>query len=137
MKRLLVAIMMFSFLIISSVCYAAEGGSLNKQQSAIESFLQGVGGIETSYSTVANGFDPELKQKITAESYVQLQKTVKEQFGSLKECKFFEFRAYDEFYSVIYLASFSKEKIVNASFRFSKNNKMLDFALSPIKEQAK
>ena len=65
-----------------------------------------------------------------------MQKQVRVKFGNLKEAKFFAFQRFDQIDRVIYVASFSKEKVVNMVFAFDKDNKLVDFAFSPVQQPA-
>lgn len=78
--------------------------------------------------------DKEMDQK----NFTAIQRQVKQQFGSLKETKFFSFERYDQADKVTYIAGFSKEKIVVMSFVFGKDAKLQNFSFSPYKapEQA-
>ena len=70
------------------------------------------------------------------EAYDVLKKQVQERFGRLKESKFYSFQRYDNVDYVTYIGSFSKEKLVSITFAFNKENKMTDFALSPMQQNA-
>lgn len=124
--------MVFFTLICSSICFAADGNDLNKQQTVAEKFIGAFNINGTDYTEVIKGFDNTLKNKINEKVYNQLQKHVKEKFGDLKDNKFYSYQRFDEVDYVTYITSFSKEKLVSITLSFKKNGKMVDFSLRPI-----
>ena len=134
MKKLILILTAVFTLAVSALCFAADGGDLNRQQRGAENFIAAFGAQAPVYTTFSNGFDAGLKAKVTEQAYPALQQQVKERFGDLQESKFYSFQRYDKVDYVTYIASFSKEKLVNVTLAFNKDNKMIDFALSPIKQ---
>ena len=124
-------------LAISALGFAADGGDLNKEQKAAENFVAAFTMEAPEYRTFAIGFDDTLKAKVTEQAYDVLKQQVQERFGRLKESKFYSFQRYDNVDYVTYIGSFSKEKLVNITFAFNKENKMTDFALSPMQQEQK
>ena len=74
------------------------------------------------------------KEKFDEKTYVTLQKQVKDKFGRMKEVKFYSFQRFDQTDRVTYIAAFSKRKLVAINLSFNKDNKMVDFALSPVEQ---
>lgn len=52
----------------------------------------------------------------------------------MKEVKFYSFQRFDQTDRVTYIAAFSKRKLVAINLSFNKDNKMVDFALSPVEQ---
>ena len=129
MKKLILTLTTIFTLAIAAIGFAADGGDLNKEQRAAENFV-------AAYNQFASGFDDTLKAKVTEQAYDVLKKQVQERFGRLKESKFYSFQRYDNVDYVTYIGSFSKEKLVSITFAFNKENKMTDFALSPMQQNA-
>ncbi|WP_302486612.1 DUF3887 domain-containing protein [uncultured Megamonas sp.] len=125
------AVMMMAF---SSVCMAADGGDLNKDQKVAETFISGITTNNVTYDKFVANFDEGLKAKINNKAYEALKNDVKTKFGDLKETKFYSFERYDNQDKVTYITSFSNEKIVAVVFIFDKNNKVVEFALLPMQE---
>lgn len=123
--------MMMAF---SSVCMAADGGDLNKDQKVAETFISGITTEKVVYDKFVANFDNGLKSKIDAKAYDALKNDVKTKFGDFKESKFYSFERYDNQDKVTYIASFSKEEIIAMVFVFDKNNKLLEFGLLPIQQ---
>ena len=134
MKKIILFLTAVFTLAIASLGFAADGGDLNKEQKAAESFVAAFTMEAPDYRAFASGFDDTLKAKVTEQAYGVLQKQVQERFGRLKESKFYSFQRYDNVDYVTYIGSFSKEKLVSITFAFNKENKMTDFALSPMQQ---
>ena len=133
-KFALLLTVIFTFA-LSALCFAADGDALNKQQATAEVFVNVFTENAPAYTTFTAGFDDNLKSKINRQAYLTLQQQVKERFGTVKESKFYSYQRFDERDYVTYIAAFTKEKLVNITCIFNKNNQMVDFALSPIREQ--
>lgn len=109
----------------SSLAFAADGGDLNKEQRTAEKMMTALeGDAATSYATFAPALSAELSKTMDQKNFTAIQRQVKQQFGSLKETKFFSFERYDQADKVTYIAGFSKEKIVVMSFVFGKDAKL-------------
>lgn len=137
MKKLIMVLTAVFTLAISALGFAADGGDLNKEQKAAENFVAAFTMEAPEYRTFVSGFDDTLKAKVTEQAYDVLKQQVQEKFGRLKESKFYSFQRYDNVDYVTYIGSFSKEKLVNITFAFNKENKMTDFALSPMQQEEK
>lgn len=118
----------------AGICMAADGADLNKQQNTAETFVKAFSQTVPSYNDFTKGFDAQLKNKFNEKTYAALQAQVKDKFGRMKEAKFYSFQRFDQMDRVTYIASFSKEKIVAINLAFNKENKMIDFALSPVEQ---
>lgn len=132
MKKLILTLTTIFTLAVAAVGFAADGGDLNKEQRAAENFVAAFTNEAPAYSQFSSGFDGSLKIKVTEQAYNVLQEQVRKRFGRLKESKFYSFQRYDNVDYVTYIGSFSKEKIVSITLAFNKENKMTDFALSPM-----
>ena len=137
MKKLIMVLTAVFTFAISALGFAADGGDLNKEQKAAENFVAAFTMEAPEYRTFSGGFDDTLKAKVTEQAYDVLKQQVQERFGRLKESKFYSFQRYDNVDYVTYIGSFSKEKLVNITFAFNKENKMTDFALSPMQQEQK
>lgn len=133
MKKLIVMLTAIFTMAFTGLCMAADGGDLNKQQSGAETFIKAFTTEVPNYSQFTKGFDASLKTKFNEKTYAALQQQVKEKFGRMKEAKFHSFQRFDKVDYVTYIAAFSKEKAVSITMAYNKENKMVDFALSPLK----
>ncbi len=121
----------------SGLCLAADGGDLNKQQNTAETFVKAFTEAVPSYNEFTKGFDAQLKSKFDEKTYTALKEQVKDKFGRMKDIKFYSFQRFDNMDQVTYIASFSKEKLVSVNFVFNKENKMVNFVLTPVQQDKK
>lgn len=138
MKKLLVMLMVTCLMMICSVGLAADDHkALGKQLQAVEKVMDAFDGEPVpAFNQISSGFSANLKEKFDEKAFGEMQKQVRVKFGNLKEAKFFAFQRFDQIDRVIYVASFSKEKVVNMVFAFDKDNKLVDFAFSPVQQPA-
>ncbi|NJE29016.1 DUF3887 domain-containing protein [Megamonas funiformis] len=134
MKKIVLIFLAVMMMAFSSVCMAADGGDLNKDQKVAETFISGITTEKVVYDKFVANFDNGLKSKIDAKAYDALKNDVKTKFGDFKESKFYSFERYDNQDKVTYIASFSKEEIIAMVFVFDKNNKLVEFGLLPIQQ---
>ncbi len=136
MKKVLVMLVVSCLMLFSSVCLAAnDSKDLGKQQQVAERMLDSFDGDPVpAYAQVASGFAAPMKASVTEEAYNELCKQVRSKFGTMKEAKFFAFQRFDQGDRVTYIANFSKEKLVSMIFAFDKQNKLVDFAFTPVQQ---
>lgn len=136
MKKLLIMMMVFCLMMLCSVGFAADDHkALGKQQQVAERIMDAFDGEPVPlYAQVSAGFSANMKKAVTEEAFAELQKQVKQKFGTMKEAKFFTFQRFDQADRVTYIASFTKEKIVSMIFAFDKQNKLVDFAFTPVQQ---
>lgn len=132
MKKLIMAFVMVFVLAFAGVCSAADGSVLNRQQVAAEKFMSAFGAAAPAYTEVQGVLGGQLKDNFSEQVYADLQKQVKEKFGSLKETKFFSFQRFDQADQIVYIASFSREKLVSMVFIFNKDNKVENFSFTKL-----
>lgn len=135
MKKFIMTLVAIFSMTFAGVCMAADGADLNKQQAAAETFVKAFSQPVPPYKDFIKGFDAQLKNKFNEKTYAALQSQVKDKFGRMKEVKFYSFQRFDQTDRVTYIASFSKEKIVAITLVFNKDNKMVDFALTPVEQK--
>ncbi len=136
MKKLLIMMMVSCLMMLCSVGFAADDHkALGKQQQVAEKIMDAFDGEPIPlYAQVSAGFSANMKKTVTEEAFAELQKQVKQKFGTMKEAKFFTFQRFDQADRVTYIASFTKEKIVSMIFAFDKQNKLVDFAFTPVQQ---
>ena len=136
MKKLLIMMMVSCLMMLCSVGFAADDHkALGKQQQVAERIMDAFDSEPVPlYAQVSAGFSANMKKAVTEEAFAELQKQVKQKFGTMKEAKFFTFQRFDQADRVTYIASFTKEKIVSMIFAFDKQNKLVDFAFTPVQQ---
>ena len=136
MKKLIVMLMVSCLMMICSVGFAADDHkALGKQMQVAEKMMDAFDGEPMPlFAQVSAGFSPNLKKAVDEKAFTELQKQVKQKFGTMKEAKFFTFQRFDQADRVTFIASFTKEKIVSMIFAFDKQNKLVDFAFTPVKQ---
>jgi hypothetical protein len=77
-----------------------------------------------------------MRKQVKAGSIPSLVKQVQEKFGTMKEVKFYSFERFDKIDKLVYIASFSKEKVASLVIFTDKDGKIDNFALSPLKAQS-
>ena len=136
MKKLVIMMIVSCLMMLCSVGFAAnESKDLAKQQVVVEKFLDVFDGEPAPlYAQVSAGFNPKMKEAVTEKAFTELQKQVKQKLGTMKEAKFFAYQRFDQADRVTYIGSFTKEKIVSMIFVFDRQNKMVDFAFTPVQQ---
>lgn len=136
MKKML--LLLVALLTAANLCFAADGGALNKAQKTADTMLAVFdGNALPAYGNLASVMAPQLKEKFGEKEYEALKKQVKEKFGRMTEAKFVAFERFDKADRLTYLGAYTKEKVVTMVFGFDKNGKLMDFTLAPHKEPAK
>lgn len=135
MKKI-ISLAFAAMMALSAVCFAAgDGNVLNKNQKAAEAMIGIFNPTPVAYETLVKGFTAEAQKNFTKEAYNGVIKQAAEKFGAIKESKFVAFQRLDQVDIVAYLASFSKEKVVNLAFIFDKTGKMVNFQFTPVQAQ--
>lgn len=62
----------------------------------------------------------------------KLTKQIKEQYGNVKEVKFYNFQRFDQGDRVTYVAAFDKEQAVAIMLAFDKDKKLTDYVFTPL-----
>ena len=136
MKKLLLCITALVALTACSLCFAADGNDLNKQQKTVEKFIDALDAAPApDYAMIAPLLNEKFAQKLDAKAYDAFQKSAKEQLGTLKEAKFRLFERFVDGSRVVYVGSFDKEKVVLMQFVFDLKNALLAVNLNAVKEQ--
>ena len=138
MKKLIVMLMVSCLMMICSVGFAADDHkALGKQMQVAEKMMDAFDGEPMPlFAQVSAGFNANLKKAVDEKAFTELQKKVKQKLGTLKEAKLYSFQRFDQADRVTYIASFSKEKMVSMVFVFDKQNKLADFAFTPVQQPA-
>ena len=136
MKKLVIMMIVSCLMMLCSVGFAADDHkALGKQMQVAEKMLDAFDGEPIPlFAQVSAGFNANLKKAVDEKAFTELQKQVKQKFGTMKEAKFFTYQRFDQADRVTYIGSFSKEKMVSMVFAFDKQNKLVDFAFAPVQQ---
>ncbi|MBR2071893.1 MAG: DUF3887 domain-containing protein [Phascolarctobacterium sp.] len=136
MKKLVLMLFVICMMICSVGFAGNDHKSLAKQQQVAEKIMDAFD-IEPMplFAQVSAGFNANLKKAVDEKAFAELQKQVRARFGTMKEAKLFAYQRFDQADRVTYIASFSKEKMVSMVFVFDKQNKLVDFAFTPVQQQ--
>ena len=128
--------MVSCLMMICSVGFAGDDHkALAKQQQVAEKMMDAFDGEPMPlFEQISVGFNANLKKAVDEKAFTELQKQVRTKFGTMKEAKLFTYQRFDQADRVTYVASFTKEKMVSMIFVFDKQNKLVDFAFTPIQQ---
>ena len=136
MKKLALLLTMLVALASTSLCFAADGNDLNKQQKTVDKFISALDeNPAPEYAVIAPLLNAKFAQKLDEKAYQAFQKSAKQQLGTLKEAKFRLFERYADGSRVVYVGNFAKEKVVLMQFVFDLKNTLLAVNLNAVKEQ--
>ena len=136
MKKIVIMMLVSCLMMVCSVGFAGDDHkALAKQQQVAEKMMDAFDAEPMPlFAQVSAGFNANLKKAVDEKAFTELQKQVKQKFGAMKEAKFFTFQRFDQMDRVTFIASFTKEKIVSMIFAFDKQNKLIDFAFTPVQQ---
>lgn len=136
MKKILFILTLIMTMTFSGLCFASDGSDLNKEQKVIETFMEVFTKDKApEYVVVSKDFADSLKTNVNEKAYKDLSKQIKEQYGNVKEVKFYNFQRFDQGDRVTYIANFDKEQIVAIIFTFDKNKKMTNYIFAPVQTE--
>ncbi|MBO8461444.1 MAG: DUF3887 domain-containing protein [Firmicutes bacterium] len=138
MKKLVLFLTVVMVMAFSSICMAADGGDLNKEQKVADAFIAALTSDNVNYNKVSINFSDGLKAKLDEKTFTRLKSDVKSKMGNLNQERFFSFERIQpdgQQDKLTYIASFTNEKMVAMVFVFDKDTKLIDFGLMTMKPQ--
>lgn len=136
MKKLVMMVSFILMMAVSSMCMAAgDGSALNKQQKVVDKFTAALNGGTVTVEQVWGDMVPELAEKMTAANFAELQKQMKEKFGTQKEVHFAAYERFDQGDRLTYLIRYSREQAVRAVYGFDSNGRLNEFVFVPLEVQ--
>lgn len=136
MKKILFILVMGLIMMLNGLCFAADGNDLNKEQKIAEDFMQVFWQEQLpDYNKISENLSEKLKTDLNEKQYTDLQKSVKDKFGALKDAKFYSFQRFDQGDRVSYLVSFDKQPIATIIFAFDKSQKLENYAIVPLQKK--
>ena len=132
-------VLFFTTLVIMtacSLCFAADGNDLNKQQKTCDRFIDSIDAAPApEYAVIAPLLNAKLAEKFTDKQYTVWQKAIKEQFGTLKEAQFRSFERLNDGSLVAYMCKFEKQEHVLMQFVFDQKNALFGMNFRVLNEQ--
>lgn len=133
MKKVIFTVTLIMMMAFSGLCLAADGNDLNKEQKVAETFMEVFTKDQIpAYAVVSKDFSDTLKANINEKAYKDLSKQIKEQYGNVKEVKFYNFQRFDQGDRVTYVAAFDKEEAVAIMLAFDKDKKLANYVFTPL-----
>lgn len=133
MKKIIFTVTLIMMMAFSGLCFAADGNDLNKEQKVAETFMEVFTKDQIpAYAVVSKDFSDTLKADINEKAYKDLSKQIKEQYGNVKEVKFYNFQRFDQGDRVTYVAAFDKEEAVAIMLAFDKDKKLANYVFTPL-----
>lgn len=133
MKKVIFIVTLIMMMAFSGLCFAADGNDLNKEQKVAETFMEVFTKDQIpAYDVVSKDFSDTLKINVNEKAYKDLSKQIKEQYGNVKEVKFYNFQRFDQGDRVTYVAAFDKEQAVAIMLAFDKDKKLTDYVFTPL-----
>lgn len=121
---------------MAGVCSASDGSDLDREQRAAQPLISVFENKSPAYAAVTKDFADSLKTSMNEEAYANLQKDVQEKMGTLQEVKFYTYQRFDQGDRLMYIASFDKTPTAAIVLLFDKQQKMVNFAVSPLQQTA-
>lgn len=133
MKKVLFIVTLVMMMVFSRFCFAADGNDLNREQKTAEIFMEVFTKNQApAYAIVSKDFSDTLKTNVNEKAYKDLFKQIKEQYGNVKEVKFYNFQRFDQGDRITYIAGFDKEQAVAIILMFDENKKLTDYIFAPL-----
>ena len=136
MKKLVLFFTTLVIMTACSLCSAADGNDLNKQQQTCDRFIDAIDAAPApEYAVIAPLLNAKLAEKFTDKQYTAWQKAIKEQFGTLKEAQFRIFERLNDGSLVAYMCKFEKQEHVLMQFVFDQKNALFGMNFRVLNEQ--
>ena len=136
MKKILLLLTTLVAMTACSLCFAADGNDLNKQQKTCDRFIDAIDAAPApEYAVIAPLLNAKLAEKFTDKQYTAWQKAIKEQFGTLKEAQFRIFERLNDGSLVAYMCKFEKQEHVLMQFVLDQKNALFGMNFRVLNEQ--
>ena len=136
MKNLVLFFTTLVIMTACSLCFAADGNDLNKQQKTCDRFIDAIDAAPApEYAVIAPLLNAKLAEKFTDKQCTAWQKAIKEQFGTLKEAQFRIFERLNDGSLVAYMCKFEKQEHVLMQFVFDQKNALFGMNFRVLNEQ--
>lgn len=137
MKKFIVLLTTVLTLAFAATCLATENSSaLNSAENSAQKVIAALVASDTQgYKDAEKAMSDDLAKQMNVNTFIAMQRQVKEKFGNHKETKFFSFERFDKADRLTYIAGFSREPAVSMVFTLDKNAKITEFSLAALQVQ--
>lgn len=138
MKKILFTLTLVMMMAFSSLCFAANGNDLNKEQKVAETFMEVFTKDQApAYTVVSKDFSENLKKSVSERTYKKLPDEIKEKFGNVSNVNFRAFEKFEQGDRITYIATFDKQPAVAIIFVFDKDKKLSNYIFAPLEQTSK
>ncbi len=132
MKKLILAGLL-SLTLCSGVFAADNGAILTKEEGQAHALITAL--ADNNYDSAKSAMSKDLASKVTPEVFAQMQKQIKDKFGSQKEMKLAVMEKFDQLDRLTYVAAYGDNKIVRIVIAFGPDGRggIQNFSFSPLK----
>lgn len=137
MKKFIVLLTTLLTMAFAASCFATENSSaLSDAESSAQKVITALVASDTlGYKDAEKAMSADLAQQMNVNTFIAMQRQVKEKFGNLKETKFFSFERFDKADRLTYIAGFSRQPAVSIVFELDKKEKITNFSLNALEVQ--
>ena len=137
MKKFIVMLTALFTLAFAASCFATENSSaLSDAEGGAQKVIAALTAQDTlGYKDAEKAMSSDLAKQMNVNTFIAMQRQVKERFGNLKETKFFSFERFDKMDRLTYIAGFSREPAVSIVFELDKKEKITNFSLNALEVQ--
>ncbi len=137
MKKFIVMLTALFTLAFAASCFATENSSaLSDAEGGAQKVIAALTAQDTlGYKDAEKAMSADLAKQMNVNTFIAMQRQVKERFGNLKETKFFSFERFDKMDRLTYIAGFSREPAVSIVFELDKKEKITNFSLNALEVQ--
>lgn len=137
MKKFIVLLTTLLTLAFAATCMATENSSaLNDAENSAQKVINALVASDTlGYKDAEKAMSADLAKNMNVNTFIAMQRQVKEKFGNHKETKFFAFERFDKADRLTYIAGFSREPAVSVVFTLDKKAKITEFSLAALEVQ--
>ena len=134
MKKFIVLLTTLLTLAFAASCFAtANSSALNSAENSAQKVIMALVASDTlGYKDAEKAMSADLAKNMNVNTFIAMQRQVKEKFGNHKETKFFAFERFDKADRLTYIASFNREPAVSIVFTLDKNAKITEFSLAAL-----
>ena len=110
-----------------------NSSALNSAENSAQKVIAALVASDTlGYKDAEKAMSADLAKNMNVNTFIAMQRQVKEKFGNHKETKFFAFERFDKADRLTYIASFNREPAVSIVFTLDKNAKITEFSLAAL-----